>query len=126
MNDMAALLPIHGGSVTLFEPRQTREKLAELEGDIVRFRALKDWPQLDEAVAAKIEEQQAFVANWDASVRPNHRPETVAAGQQFSVDEAYDAWGIRKDTVSRWRTSLKERQPAACWARSILIRHPTP
>jgi phage N-6-adenine-methyltransferase len=110
MNDIAVLRPIDGANVALFEPRQTREKLAELEGDIVRFRALKDWPQLDAAVAAKIDEQQAFVANWDASVRPNHRPETVAAGQQLSVDEAYDAWGFRKDTVSRWRISLKDTE----------------
>ena len=32
--------------VSVFKPEQTREKLAELDGDIARARALRDWPQL--------------------------------------------------------------------------------
>jgi hypothetical protein len=40
--------------VSVFKPEQTREKLAELDGDIARARALRDWPQLQEAVIAKI------------------------------------------------------------------------
>src|SRR4051812_10783941 len=44
--------PAVSRDVTAFHPAQTREKLARLDGDIVKFRALKDWPALDEAVAA--------------------------------------------------------------------------
>jgi hypothetical protein len=70
-------------------------------------RALKDWPQLDETVAAKIDEQQAFVANWDATVRPAGYQGNIAAGQYYSAGDAETAWGFSPPTVSRWRTSLK-------------------
>jgi hypothetical protein len=107
---MSEIARVGRHDVAAFKPEQTREKLAELEGDIVRFRALKDWPQLEKAVAAKIEEQKAFVANWDTTVGQQGR-HVAAAQHELSVDEAWDAWGIRKDTVSRWRTSLKHPDP---------------
>ena len=98
--------------VSVFKPEQTREKLAELDGDIARARALRDWPQLQEAVIAKINEQAAFVANWDAMVTGNRHninpsPENAVVGF-LSVDEAEGAWLIRQQTVSRWRTSLRD------------------
>jgi N6-adenosine-specific RNA methylase IME4 len=107
MNEIA---PIGQRDVAAFKPEQTREKIAGLDGDIVRFRALKDWPQLEAAVAAKIDEQQAFVANWDAVVGVNQSPgrgKTNASRHAFSIDDAFDAWGIAQPTVSRWRTWLK-------------------
>ncbi len=105
---MSELVRTRRSDVAAFRPEQTREKLAELDGDIVQFRALKDWPQLEEAVAAKIEEQAAFVANWKAMVRAaGHQPNN-AVGNYLSVDDAQIRWGISQPTVSRWRTSLKD------------------
>lgn len=98
------------GYVTPFNPTQTREKLAFLEGDIVRWRKLQEWPALHLAVEAKVEEQAQFLANWDQEVRDAHRPGTVTNGLQLSVSEAEARWGIGKMTVSRWRTWLQDRE----------------
>jgi phage N-6-adenine-methyltransferase len=97
------------GYVTVFAPEQTREKLAFLDGEIVRWRKLQEWPALEAAVAAKVEEQAQFVANWDARVQGNHRPVSNATRHYLSVAEAVAEWGIGQPTVSRWRGWLQDR-----------------
>ena len=111
-DDMGGVVLHHdGGALTTFAPADTLVKLAELDGDIVKWRALGDWPALEQAVDDKIAEQAAFVAHWDKVVRSAGQPNIVAQsivalGQQYSVKEAVERWGFRKDTVSRWRKSL--------------------
>ncbi|HEY2616872.1 MAG TPA: DNA N-6-adenine-methyltransferase [Acetobacteraceae bacterium] len=96
--------------VATFNPVHTGERLAHLEADIVLWRKLKEWGKLDDAVAEKIAEQAAFVANWGSRVRPNHRPESNAEAGYLSVAEAEIEWGFSQQDVSRWRTSLKNRE----------------
>jgi hypothetical protein len=103
-----------GGSVAQFDARQTQVKLANLEGDLVRFRQLKDWPKLEEAADAKIAEQASFVANWDGVVtgnRHNVNPRPENADRHFlSVSQAEELWGITQPTVSKWRAALKDTE----------------
>jgi phage N-6-adenine-methyltransferase len=94
--------------VTLFVPEQTRAKVAHLDGDIITFRKLQQWPKLEEAAQEKVAEIAAFVANWDECVRPNHRPETNTAAHYLSVAEAEAKWQIAQPTVSRWRGWLRD------------------
>lgn len=107
-----------GSNVTVFDPQRTRSTLARLEGDIVRARRMRDWPELEAAADAKLAEQAAFLMHWDETVRPNHRPGTVFLGGQISVAAAEAAWDISKQTVSRWRTLFKD--PQAYRSRIIL------
>jgi len=44
---------------------------AKLNAIINYARAVKDWPLLEQAVDAKIEEQEEFVRWWDENVTPN-------------------------------------------------------
>jgi hypothetical protein len=102
-----------GRAVTVFDPALTREKLAHLDGDIVTFRQLGEWPALERAVDEKVEEQAAFVANWDERVGINKAPgrgKTNALRRAFSVADAEAAWGIIQQTVSRWRNALRDRE----------------
>jgi phage N-6-adenine-methyltransferase len=107
MNDVVMLRPV-SGDLTVFDPTETIANLAQLDGDIVKWRRLKDWPKLEDAVDAKIAEQAAFVANWDTTVRAAHRPGTNSQAGLFSKRQAEEAWGFSQQTVSRWRTWLAE------------------
>ena len=110
---MSGVIPIGARDIAAFEPVQTREKIARIDGDIVTFRQLHDWPSLAAAATEKIAEQTKFVANWDAKVgiRQHENQHTLVNtqghGPSMSVEEAFDAWGIAQPTVSRWRTSLR-------------------
>jgi hypothetical protein len=96
-------------AIVEFDPKQTREKLAELDGDIVKWRKLRDWPKLEEAVDAKMVEQTAFVTNWDETVSTNHGGDRSknALGGSCSVEWAEAEWGISQQMTSRWRIWLK-------------------
>ena len=120
MNSMS-VIPLAGKSVVPFDARQTHVKLAHLEGDLVRFRRLRDWPELERAVDAIMAEQASFVANWDATVKSAGAQSIVALGGQLTVGEAVGWWGFSKQAVSRWRASLKE--PESYRARLIVGSH---
>jgi ParB family chromosome partitioning protein len=115
-----SVVPLDGRSVVPFDARQTYVKLAHLEGDLVRFRRLRDWPELERAVDAIMAEQASFVANWDIRVGPQGRHVSLA-GHDLSAKEAFDLWGFNKQAVSRWRASLKE--PESYRARLIVGSH---
>ena len=69
-------------------------------------KAIKDWPLLEQAVDAKIEEQEEFVTWWGEKVRDKGERANVADHGHF-VAEAERLTGITKQLVSRWRTRLK-------------------
>src|SRR5215471_844282 len=117
---MADLIRYGETALTQFNPAQTREKIAHLDGDIVTARQLKDWPKLIAAVEEKTEEQKRFVKNWDVEVQDAHRPLTVTSGLQLSVETAEDKWGIGKMTVSRWRSWTSPENVDAYRERIIL------
>ncbi|HEY1277142.1 MAG TPA: hypothetical protein VGF25_19710, partial [Thermoleophilaceae bacterium] len=70
---------------------------------------MQEWPLLEEAVAVKLDEQQAVVAWWDATVAPPHRPQSNADQRYLSVAEAESLTAIQQQTISRWRTRLADR-----------------
>jgi hypothetical protein len=98
--------------ITQFDPAKTRVKLAELDGDIVKWRKLKDWPLLEQAVDAKIKEQKEFLANWNMKVVPLAlaNVEQRSPGSTISLAQAVAAWGISHQTVSRWRATFDEAE----------------
>jgi hypothetical protein len=75
---------------------------------------MQEWPLLEEAVAVKLDEQQAVVAWWESTVTPRHRP--GRGGAELSADRATipmaaaeQQTGIANETISRWRTRLADR-----------------
>jgi hypothetical protein len=62
-------------SVVAFDPAPALKRDAEANALIKYAKRVKDWPTLVKAVEQKIEDQQQFVAEWDANVRPKgHQP----------------------------------------------------
>ena len=63
----------------------------------------------------KIQEQASFVGWWRDAVTPNQcagRGKTVADLRLFSVADAEEQTGIRKQQVSRWAKRLQDRRPS--------------
>lgn len=52
-----------------FDPERHRLKLAALDFGIEEAKRLKEWPTLEAAVDAKMEEQRNFIAWWKNTVR---------------------------------------------------------
>jgi len=119
--DNTALSLRSDGTLVVFDPTQTREKVARLDGDIVTARQLRDWPKLAEAVDEKIAEQTQFVASWRTMVR-GQQPEIPTRGF-LSVAEAEAAYGIADSTVSRWRNWVSPEHVAEYRERIILGAH---
>jgi phage N-6-adenine-methyltransferase len=105
---------IRPGRVTVFDPTNTRARLADLEGDIAKFRQLRDWPKLMEAVNDKVAEQEGFVHWWDGpeGVRDKGGPKgytdvSLAGHRLWTADEAAELTGFDKQQVSRWRVATR-------------------
>jgi len=70
--------------------------------------AVRDWKLLEDAVDAKMGEQQAFVAWWDDHVRsPDNQPK-ISGREIIGRAEAEDRGGFSAVQMSQWRTSLKD------------------
>jgi len=105
---MNSIVPLRdGGELTQFDPAQMQQRQAKLDALIDYARRVKDWPLLDEAVDAKIEDQISYLVWWDAKVREKGERANVAERGHF-VRDVYDDTGITKQQVSRWRKSLEE------------------
>jgi len=124
---MAELIRYGETALTQFNPAQTREKIAHLDGDIVTFRKLKEWPALRAAVDEKVEEQKKFVARWKGTVHRKGGERWIdnANGhyQEMSVTEAEAEWGIAQPTVSRWDAWTSPENIDAYRERIILGAH---
>lgn len=74
---------------------------------------VKDWPTLEKAVDAKIEDQKEFVRRWRETVRRPGGKEAQAIRADrgelvLDDDAATKLTGIKHQQVSRWRNSLKD------------------
>ena len=99
-----------GRAVSKFDPKTTRRKDAVLGYAIEEARKIKDWPALEKAVELKMEEQQAFVAWWRASVTPrekNRGGKLNAAPGSVSKETAEGETGIKQQQVSKWTRRLE-------------------
>ena len=86
------------------ETGKARDKAVELADYAKR---VKDWPLLEQAVDAKIEEQREFVAWWEKHVTPVHGAgrgnKNIPERRPFSLAELEKRTGISNQQVSRWR-----------------------
>jgi len=70
----------------------------------------KAWPELHEAIDAKIADQREFVRWWDTTVRRKGGERWIDAadrGNQLSMADAETQAGISNQQVSRWRACTK-------------------
>jgi phage N-6-adenine-methyltransferase len=95
---------IHSGQVTKFDPEQYRLNQAALDYGIEEAKRIKDWPALEKAVDAKIDEQRKFITWWDASVRGKGKKANNRDSGYF-VAEAESLTGMKQQRVS----DLKKR-----------------
>jgi hypothetical protein len=89
----------HNAGLTNFDPSKTAMKQAKTTAVAAVARKIKDWPTLESAVEAKIEDQREFVRWWRESVTNAH---------EGAFAEAELATGISHQQVSRWAKGLKD------------------
>jgi phage N-6-adenine-methyltransferase len=106
--DVSDLIVPKSGIPTLFDPAGTRKADAKVDAIIELARKLQDWPLLEQAVDAKIAEQQAFVAWWVAAVRAPGKPKQSQTGDGLSVADAEKLTRVQDGQVSRWRRRLAD------------------
>lgn len=88
--------------------RDTHVRIAQADALIHLATTVRDWKLLEDAVDAKIGEQEALVGWWEKHVRGDGRPKTVEDRATVSAGDAYTRSGFSKQQVSRWRTALKD------------------
>jgi phage N-6-adenine-methyltransferase len=93
---------IEGGrEVEQFDPERHRLKVAALDYGIDEAKRIKNWPKLEEAVDAKIDEQRRFVGWWDSAVREGGRPnKNLPSTREVSMRDAEKLTGMRNQRVS--------------------------
>lgn len=96
------------GLPTQFHPETSGTKQAQADAIIEYARRIRDWPLLEQAVEAKIEEQAEFVAWWDERVRPAGQGIVAGSETFLSADDAERLTGFDKVRVSRIRKRLKD------------------
>ena len=97
-----------GKELTRFNPRKTKVKLAKLDGVAEYAKKMQDWPLLEKAIDAKIQEQIDFCQWWAKKVTPREsNPKAVTGLLPLSRSDVNE-WKMR---VSRWTGYLKTIQP---------------
>lgn len=98
----------HAGLPTQFNPETSETKQAQADAIIEYARRIRDWPLLEQAVEAKIDEQAEFVRWWDERVRPAGQGIVAGSATFLSTDDAERLTGFDKKRVSRIRKRLKD------------------
>src|SRR5215467_6851941 len=91
--------------ITQFNPAETLTHVAKLEGIIAMARRLQDWPLLEQAIDAEIEEQRQYVGWWKTEgPGANHGGDRSksADAHAWSEKRAKAEHGIDHVVVSRW------------------------
>ena len=108
-NDVDDIARIERGELDIFDPARHRLKVAALDYSIEEAKRIKDWPKLEEAVDAKIEEQRKFVVWWKANIQPAIRPTKKSPGTRLlSVADAEQLTGMRQQRVSDLGQRLRQ------------------
>lgn len=100
--------------VAVFRPEEMAERTAQADGIISYAKQVKDWPLLEDAVDAKLNDQAEFVQWWQEHVSPlkggdrksghqSPRPATL-----ISADQATTETSIKKQQVEKWKRRLRE------------------
>lgn len=115
---MDILVPSPSPSTTSLIHRSLPQEIRATQAKasvIIDFAAkVKDWPLLEDAIDAKIEDQAAFVAWWDQTVRRpggDKRSDTIVSRPDSMTcsDSLEASTGIKKMQVSRWRKHLADK-----------------
>ncbi len=107
MNSIATISP--SAIARESNPQQFRASQAKLDAITDYAARMQDWPILEEAIDAKIEDQAEFVGWWDEKVRAAGNRPIVADRATIDVAAASTQTGVTKEQVSRWRKHLKDR-----------------
>ncbi len=115
---MSELVNPETGEIVVYDPDAVRKNIAKADALADYARKVKDWPLLEQAVDAKIEEQREFVEWWDEKVSPNrggdrgnqHSGGKSAERRTWQVSEIEKRTGISHQQVSRWRKALKDER----------------
>ena len=59
-----------GGAIAAFKPQEALSSDAQADAVIAYAQKIRDWPMLEEAIEAKLEDQAEFVRWWDETVTP--------------------------------------------------------
>jgi len=84
---------------------------------------VKDWPLLEQAVEAKIEEQAEFVGRWSESVRGKGK-RSNSADRGYFVEQAETLTGITHQQVSKWAKRLADRDAYRGSLRASMPKRP--
>jgi DNA N-6-adenine-methyltransferase (Dam) len=87
------------GDVVKFNPERHRLTVAALNYGIEEARRIRDWPKLEQAVDAKVEEQRKFYAWWQAGVAHGGGSKNRDRGS-YSLDQAEKLTGMKQQRVS--------------------------
>jgi hypothetical protein len=112
-----------GRSLEQFDPERHRFKIAAIEYGIKEAKRIKDWPMLEKAVDAKIEEQHKFVAWRESVIRGvGHPPKNGDRSvTKLSDREVSDLSGITKKQAGRMAAKLADPELGClCWVRSFV------
>jgi hypothetical protein len=66
---MSEIVPVRDNPLTTFIPEKTKQNQAKADALIDYAIKVKDWPLVEQAIDAKIEEQKKFVEWWTENVR---------------------------------------------------------
>ncbi len=103
--------------IASFDPQQSKKRQAFLDGAAQAAAALGDRTKLEEAVDAKLDEQEEFVRWWKETVSFRHQAAGPGRGHkksaqvaaEFSAERAEELTGITHQQVSRWRQHLRDK-----------------
>lgn len=110
IGDTKDVVRVTQGELEIFDPERHRLTVAALDYTIDHARRIRDWPKLEEAVDAKIAEQQRFIA-WRARViRGVGQPRKNGDGPvtKLSDREVTEVSGITKKQAERLATKLAQ------------------
>lgn len=110
---MQSLVANKGGLPTQFNPENTHDKQSQADAIIAYAKRIKDWPLLEQAIDAKIEEQIEFVRWWDERVTAGRNAQlknsvVTDTVTTIAIEEAEKLTGFSKMQVSRIRKRLQD------------------
>lgn len=112
----ATVIPLAGGrDVEQFDPERYHLKQAALDYSIEHAKRIKDWPALEKAIDAKIDEQRKFIGWRKAHIRSDGRPwpkknngDRPVTVTRLSDKQITDLSGINKKQAERIAAKLVE------------------
>lgn len=96
------------GGVQEFRSAEFKSTQAKLDALIAYAAEVKDWPLLEEAIDAKLDQQSKFCAWWEQTVRRKGGERWVDNAERgYQVPDAERDTQITQQQVSRWNKSLE-------------------